>query len=150
MRPPLRNRFRPSQFKACEDRGLNREREQIMRMGKTGRVLAMTAGALALWMIDLQPVAAGSSDLDVKAGVETASADEMSARRRYYRRGGNAAAVRTFGAIAGTIGGIIAAEQARRYYRRHYWASPYAQPYAPYGYYAPYGGYAPYSYYAPY
>jgi hypothetical protein len=121
-----------------------------MRMGKMGRVLAATAGALALWMIDLPPAAAGSSDWATKAGVETASADEMSARRRYYRRGGNAAAVRTFGAIAGTIGGIIAAEQARRYYRRHYWAGPYA-PY--YGGYAPYGGYGPYggySYYAPY
>jgi hypothetical protein len=145
MRPPLRNRFRPSQFKACEDRGLNREREQIMRMGKTGHVLAATVGAFALWMIDLPPAAAGSSEWAVKAGVETASADEMSARRRYYRRGGNAAAVRTFGAVAGTIGGIIAAEQARRYYRRHYWGGPYVQPY--YGGYAPYGGY---SYYAPY
>src|SRR5215510_2425168 len=115
-----------------------------MRIANT--MLATTA-ALALLG------AAGSAEASLKSGVITASADELSARKRqrYYRgyRSGNAAAARTFGAIAGTIGGIIADQQARSYYRRHYY------PYGPYGGYgtygAPYGyGYAPYSYYTPY
>lgn len=121
-----------------------------MRIANT--MLATTA-ALALLAMAPLPAAAGSAEASLKSGVITASADEVSARKRqrYYRgyRSGNAAAARTFGAIAGTIGGIIADQQARSYYRRHYY------PYGPYGGYgtygAPYGyGYAPYSYYTPY
>jgi len=75
-----------------------------------------------------------------QAGAQT-QGHEVSARKRqryvrHYRGGGNAAALQTFGAIAGTIGGIVAADQARRAYRNSY--NPY---YAPYGY-----GYQPYAY----
>src|SRR5262245_35157064 len=125
-------------------------KDDIMRVVKTGLAMTATLGLLAVSPL---PAAAASTGAAVKAGVAAASADELSARKRYrgYRgyRSGNAAAARTFGAIAGTVGGIIAAEQARSYYRRQY--SPYGYGYGPYGYGGPYGyyggGYAPYSYY---
>ncbi|HKA73833.1 MAG TPA: hypothetical protein VKE26_18620, partial [Xanthobacteraceae bacterium] len=107
-----------------------------MRIANT--MLATTA-ALALLAMAPVPAAAGSAEASLKPGVITASADELSARKRHYRhyRSGNAAAARAFGAIAGTVGGIIADQQARSYYRRHYY--PYG-PYGGYGYYgAPYG-----------
>ena len=122
-----------------------------MRNGTIGRTLAMLAvAALVLSGIEPQPAAAGSSGASLKTGVAAASGDELSARRRHprYRRSGNAAAIQTFGAIAGTIGGIVAAEQARRYYRRQYYPY-YGQPYG-YHPYRAYGGYGGYSYYDPY
>jgi len=72
------------------------------------------------------PSAAASAGVSAKQAVAPVGAaqvqtDEVSARKRQghvrHYRSGNRAALRTFGAIAGTIGGIIAANEARRAYR---------------------------------
>ena len=121
-----------------------------MRIGRTGKVLAMLSVAtLAVSTAGVAPSAAASAGVSAKqAATAQVQADEVSARKRQrhvrHYRSGNRAALRTFGAIAGTIGGIIAANEARRAYR--YYGPSYGYGYYPYAY-QPYGYYGGYSYY---
>ena len=125
-----------------------------MRIGRTGKLLAMlSVAALAVSTAGVPPSAAASAGVSAKqavapVGAAQAQTDEVSARKRQrhvrHYRSGNGAALRTFGAIAGTIGGIIAADQARRAYR--YYGPCDGYGYYPYAY-QPYGYYGGYSYY---
>ena len=119
-----------------------------MRIGRTGKLLAMmSVAALAVSTAGVAPSAAASLGVSAKqAGAVQAQTDEVSARKRHVRhyRSGNRAALRTFGAIAGTIGGIIAANEARRAYR--YYGPSYGYGYYPYAY-QPYGYYGAYGYF---
>jgi hypothetical protein len=101
----------------------------IMRSPIRGSIVAVLTAVLTLSSLDLGPTrAAASGRPQVQADTE-----DLSARRRHYR-GNNRAALRMFGAVAGTIVGIAAAEQARRNWRRHGY-------YGYYGYYGYHGGY---------
>jgi hypothetical protein len=108
-----------------------------------GAIAAVTATAIVLTGIGLQPVAAQPGIHQAQAG----SATDFSSRGRYYR-GGNAAALGAFLAIAGTAVAIAATRHRQRDYYEGYPAG-YAYGYQPngYGYAAPNYGYAGPRYY---
>jgi hypothetical protein len=97
-----------------------------------GLILTMAEPATAV----ANPVRPMSNRVSVT--VPSAGTTDISARRRYYRRG-NAAGLAIMGAMIGTIGGVIAAQQRRDAYYDYY------NGYGP-GYYGPpaYYGYGPY------
>jgi hypothetical protein len=78
-------------------------------------VAAMTISAIAPTGAIAAPVAKSTSQAATTHGTSDAT-DFSSARRRYYRGGGNAAGLAAFGAIVGTIGAIAATQSRRDYY----------------------------------
>lgn len=118
---------------------------------RTKAIAALTAMTMAATAVVPLPAAAApaAKSTTVKTSASDGSTDFSGARR--YRRGGNAAALAMFGAVAGTIA-TIAVAQERRKARRDYWRARYGYGYYGHpGYYAPpvygYGGphlYAPY------
>jgi hypothetical protein len=109
-----------------------------MRRTIRGSIVAALAGALALSALDLGPAQALPVKQQQASGYATL---DLSARRRhhrYYRHyGGNRAALRAFGIIAGTIASIAAAEAARRdcrYYGGCYYGYGYRYGPPPYYY----------------
>ncbi|UPK25244.1 hypothetical protein [Bradyrhizobium sp. 195] len=117
-------------------------------------VLAAFTG-LALVASSISPSAAASpgpaepmSAKPVTAGQGSSDVTDFSAvRRRYYRRGSNAAGLAFMGLAAGVIGGAIAESRRRDYYenRYYYGSRPY---YGGQGYYGGpgYGGGSPFYY----
>jgi hypothetical protein len=85
-----------------------------MRHKIRGSIAAALVGALALGVLDFRPAQAAPAKQQ-QIGAATL---DLSARRRHHRynrhHGGNRAALRAFGIIAGTIASIAAAEAARR------------------------------------
>ncbi len=74
----------------------------------------------------IAPVAKG-----VSAGAPSGGATDISARRRHYRRGNNAAGLAIMGMMIGTMGAAIAAQQRRDAYYDYY--GYYGPPPAYYG-----------------
>ncbi|WP_025037691.1 hypothetical protein [Bradyrhizobium sp. DOA9] len=115
-------------------------------------VLAAFA-SLALVATSISPSAAASPEAGsakpVTAGQGSSDVTDFSAhRRRYYRRGPNAAGLAFMGAAAGIIGGVIAEQRRRDYYENRYYYGPrpyYGGPgyYGGQGY---YGGGSPFYY----
>lgn len=102
-------------------------------------VVIATAAAIALTCVDLRPAAAewSGASATVAQAVSHDEITDMSARKKRYRRGGDAAALAAFGMIAGTIAGIAAAERRRDYYERNSYYGYYGAP--AYGYGQAYG-----------
>jgi len=102
-------------------------------------VLATIAG-LVLTMAE-PPLAMAGSRAPASKGISASAAssgttDFSSARRRHYRRGGNAAGLAFMGLAIGTIGAIAAQQRREEYYDR----------YGYYGYGPGYYGGGPYYY----
>ncbi|MBV9346482.1 MAG: hypothetical protein JO245_00745 [Pseudolabrys sp.] len=75
-------------------------------------------------------IPAASAAPGKQPAVSQSSAIDLSARRRHYRGGGNAAAMAAFAGIVGTIGALAIEQQRRDAWReRHYYGG-----YGPYGY----------------
>lgn len=112
------------------------------------RVLLATITMLAL-ATPPAPVLAASPAPAPKvtslAAVSPGATDFSAVRRRYYRRGGNAAGAAFMGMTMGLIAGAIAEQQRRDYYEHYgyYYGPP--RYYAPPPYY-----YGPRYYYPPY
>jgi hypothetical protein len=117
-------------------------------LSSAGRnVVAATVAVLVFTMAE-PPMAAASSIGPVSKGVSVAvpssGSTDFSARRRYYRRGNNAAGLAIMGMMIGTIGAIAAQQRRDDYY---YNGPGYAYgPPAYYGY-GPYYGRRYYRYY---
>lgn len=121
-------------------------------LSSAGRnVVAATVAVLVFTMAE-PPMAAAGSTAPVSKGVSVAvpssGSTDFSARRRYYRRGNNAAGLAIMGMMIGTIGAIAAQQRRDDYY---YYNGPgyYGYTYGPPAYY----GYGPYygrRYYYPY
>lgn len=99
-----------------------------MRMRKgflssAGRsVVLATVAVLVVTTSGPPPAIAGPADPASKGiSATTASGDatDFSARRRYYRRGGNAAGLAFMGMAIGTIGAIAAQQQRNDYYNNY-------------------------------
>jgi hypothetical protein len=120
--------------------------EHVMKSKTKGAIVAVTAAAIALTGVGLQPAVAAQSGIHQP---QVGSATDFSSRARYYRRGnGNAAALGTFLAIAGTGVAIAASRQRQRDYYGYGYQPSYGYGYQPYGYAAPgYYGYAGPRYY---
>jgi hypothetical protein len=82
----------------------------------------------------------GSAGNGLSTAVPSSGATDISARRRHYRRGGNAAGLAIMGMMIGTMGAAIAAQQRRDAYYDYY--GYYGPPPAYYG--PPVYGYGPY------
>jgi hypothetical protein len=109
-------------------------REPVMRKAFHRSIVAGMAAAILATSLPEAPAFAGTG----KQPAVEQTTDQLSARRRHYRRGGNAAALAAFAGVAGAIIGLAAESQRRKHYRRHYgyygyYGNPYAPP--PYGYY---------------
>jgi hypothetical protein len=93
------------------------------KKSSTGRaVMLASIAALVLTMAE-PPLAAAGQLIPAEKGVSaTASSDatDFSARRRYYRRGGNAAGLAFMGLAIGTIGAIAAQQRRDDYYNGYY------------------------------
>lgn len=113
--------------------------------------LAAVAGLVLIMASGSASVAASAMPASRTVTASPASHDvtDFSAvRRRYYRRGPNAAGLAFMGMATALIGGVIAEQRRREYYENYYYApGPYY--YGPgYGYYGrPY--YGPRYYYPP-
>ncbi len=79
-------------------------------------ITATVAAALVVTSLNLGSAQARPAN---KPQAQAAGTFDLSARKRHYARHyrNDRAALRMFGAVAGTIAGIAAAEQSRRYYR---------------------------------
>ncbi|MBI5261355.1 MAG: hypothetical protein HY852_05995 [Bradyrhizobium sp.] len=112
------------------------------------RVVLATIATLALVTPQTPVLAASPAPAAKDTSVAIAShdvTDFSSVRRRYYRRGGNAAGAAFMGMAMGLVAGAIAEQQRREYYENYgyyYGPRPY---YAPRPYY-----YGPRYYYSPY
>jgi hypothetical protein len=113
----------------------------------SGGAVALAAfAALALVTVPRSSLAASASALTTAATASPShdATDFSAARRRYYRRGPNAAGLAFMGMATGLIAGAIAEQRRREYYENYYYGpGPYYGP--GYGY---YGG--PRYYYRPY
>ncbi|PIT00219.1 hypothetical protein TSA1_05165 [Bradyrhizobium nitroreducens] len=122
-----------------------------------GRNAVLAAFAsVALLAASVSPSAAASSGAAPAVSAKAAAVGQASsdvtdfsaARRRYYRRGPNAAGLAFMGAAAGIIGGVIAEQRRRDYYENRYYYGP--RPYygGPRYYGGPgyYGGGSPFYY----
>lgn len=114
-----------------------------------GRRVVLAAIATLALAVPQAPVLADSPPpapkvTSLAAGSHNAT-DFSAVRRRYYRRGGNAAGAAFMGMAMGLIAGAIAEQQRRDYYERYgyYYGPP--RYYAPPPYY-----YGPRYYYPPY
>ena len=120
-------------------------RTGLLASARRGVVAAVIAG-LAIAMAE-PPMAAAASMSPVGKGVSAAApsggATDISARRRYYRRG-DAAGLAIMGMMIGTMGAAIAAQQRRDAYYDYYGYGPgyYGPPPVYYG--SPVYGYGPY------
>ena len=107
-----------------------------------GVVAAVIAG-LVVTMAE-PPMAAAASiapaGKGMSAAVPSSGPTDISARRRHYHRGGNAAGLAIMGMMIGTMGAAIAAQQRRDAYYDYY--GYYGPPPAYYG--PPVYGYGPY------
>lgn len=98
--------------------------ERSLSPARRGVVIA-TAAVLLLTLAEPTVAVAGpmapASDR-VPAATATSDATDLSAarRRRYVRRGGNAAGLAFFGMALGTIGAIAAQQQRNDYYNNRY------------------------------
>ncbi|HWV52309.1 hypothetical protein [Pseudorhodoplanes sp.] len=108
-----------------------------MTKTRTKAIAGLTAATLALSTVGAVPSFAAGTSQNTAQTATTAQATEFSARQRYYRGNGNAAAAAAFAAIVGGIATYAAAREYRKAQERAY--------YAPYGY-----GYQPYPYYGGY
>lgn len=122
-------------------------RPMISASGRNTLVAAFAS--LALVAASASPSAAASTTPAAKVAVagETVSGatDFSAAKRRYYRRGPNAAALAIMGAATGLAVGAITESRRRDYYEDHYYYDR-GPAYAPGPYYAPrayYGGPGP-------
>ena len=113
-------------------------------LSSAGRVVvAAVIAALAVTLAEPPMAVAasiGPSGNGVSAAVPSSGATDVSARRRHYRRGGNAAGLAIMGMMIGTMGAAIAAQQRRDAYYDYY--GYYGPPPAYYG--PPVYGYGPY------
>ncbi|SCB48454.1 hypothetical protein GA0061099_1010132 [Bradyrhizobium yuanmingense] len=127
----------------------------ISAAGRNTIVVALAG--LALIAASASPSAAASAGTPATkvavAGQAASDVTDFSAhRRRYYRRGPNAAGLAFMGVAAGLIGGAIAESRRREYYENRYYYGGYGPRY--YGGPGYYGGsgyyYDPGYRYAPY
>jgi hypothetical protein len=113
-------------------------------LSSAGRgLVAAVVGALAVSVAEPPMAAASSIDPATKglsAAAPSGGATDVSARRRHYHRGGNAAGLAIMGMMIGTMGAAIAAQQRRDAYYDYY--GYYGPPPAYYG--PPVYGYGPY------
>lgn len=113
-------------------------------LSSAGRSVAVAVVAGLVVTLAEPPMAAAGSMSPVGNGVSAAGpssgATDISARRRHYRRGGNAAGLAIMGMMIGTMGAAIAAQQRRDAYYDYY--GYYGPPPAYYG--RPVYGYGPY------
>jgi hypothetical protein len=128
-----------------------------MRMHKgllssAGRSVALATIAVLVVTTSEPPLAIAGPAAPASKGVSaaTASSDvtDFSARRRYYRRGGNAAGLAFMGMALGTMGAIAAQQNYGYGYGPYYGGGPYYYGGGPYYY----GGRPYYGrrYYVPY
>jgi hypothetical protein len=83
----------------------------------------MTVAVLALTMVEPPTAIAGTSGpqpAGVSAGTSDATDFSSARRRRYARRGGNAAGLAFMGMAIGTIGAIAAQQRRNDYYNNGY------------------------------
>lgn len=102
-----------------------------------GLMIGAVAAVVALSATS--PAAAAQTAVPKAATAKPATHDATdfsAARRRYYRRGPNGAALAIMGAATGLIAGAIVEQRRRDYYEDHYYYGPH--PY--YGGPAYYGG----------
>jgi hypothetical protein len=127
-------------------------RKGLLSSAGRGVVVAVVA-ALAVTLAEPPMAAAasiGPAGNGVSATVPSSGATDVSARRRHYHRGGNAAGLAIMGMMIGTMGAAIAAQQRRDAYYDYY--GYYGPPPAYYGpppvySYGPYYGRRFYRYY---
>ncbi|MCA1375365.1 MULTISPECIES: hypothetical protein [unclassified Bradyrhizobium] len=126
----------------------------ISAAGRNTIVVALAG--LALIAASASPSAAASAGSPaVKAAVAGQAASDVTDfsahRRRYYRRGPNAAGLAFMGMAAGLIGGAIAESRRREYYENRYYYGYGPRYYGGPGYYGGSGYYYDPGYrYAPY
>ena len=130
-------------------------RPMISASGRATLVAAFAS--LALVAASASPSAAASATPAPKAAVvgqaASGATDFSAAKRRYYRRGPNGAALAIMGAATGLAIGAIAESRRRDYYEDQYYYDRGPRPY--YGGQGYYGGGGPYYgqqryYYQPY
>ncbi len=122
--------------------------------GLSRRAVAVVTASAFLFAAAPPQTAAAQTPRPVETGASTAlvkasDATDISARRRYARRGyrNNAAGLAFMGLALGTVGAVIANQQRRDYYRQNYYygGDPYygGRYYGQRGYYGggPYYGY---------
>jgi len=117
-------------------------RKGLLSSACRGVVAAVIAG-LVVTLAEPPMAAAGSMGPlgnGVSAAGPSSGATDISARRRHYRRGGNAAGLAIMGMMIGTMGAAIAAQQRRDAYYDYY--GYYGPPPVYYG--QPVYGYGPY------
>ena len=125
-------------------------RRGLLSSAGRGVVAALVAG-LVVTLAEPPMATAGSigpAGNGMSSAVPSSGATDVSARRRHYRRGGNAAGLAIMGMMIGTMGAAIAAQQRRDAYYDYYGYGPPPAYYGPpvYGY-GPYYGHRFYRYY---
>ncbi|MCA1429459.1 MULTISPECIES: hypothetical protein [unclassified Bradyrhizobium] len=124
--------------------------------GAGRNTIVVALAGLALIAASASPSAAASAGSPaVKAAVAGQAASDVTDfsahRRRYYRRGPNAAGLAFMGMAAGLIGGAIAESRRREYYENRYYYGYGPRYYGGPGYYGGSGYYYDPGYrYAPY
>jgi hypothetical protein len=114
---------------ARAEEGQNKMSDGPMNSAAGRSIVLAAVASLALVATSASPSAAASAGpaKAVSAKVVTAGqaasdvTDFSAARRRYYRRGPNAAGLAVMGAAAGIIGGVIAEQRRREYYEDNYY-----------------------------